>query len=103
MSNPFRYAMGERTPPFPSPLPSPRGEGERDAVCMLISGCNDYPAFVGTTNTGNNIARQRPFRSARMLFPLLWGEGQGEGERGSRLAAAPGHVQTEDLREGCPS
>jgi len=64
-------AHSKRSPsPLPSPLPSPPGEGEFSAVSRKVE----------SQRLPDGLAKKE---TARLLFPRLGGEGQGEGERHS--------------------
>jgi hypothetical protein len=70
MRNPFDnlYLATNQRLPSPHPRPLPRGEGEPSAS-LSNNPSAEFAASLPWSNT-----------QLRTLFPLPWGEGQGEGE-----------------------
>ena len=79
-------AMENRTKPSPSPHPLLRGEGERANAsstfgeCWLRSHASKLGAKAARLLHDRTPWRTQSFQPSRVVLPLPWGEGWGEGE-----------------------
>src|SRR5688572_30262192 len=81
----------------------PHGETKMNKTSTKMNTCGGGGGFIftklsrmspatsaGTTRPGGEANDRRIHRDGRQLFPLPWGEGQGEGQTGTS-SAGPGH------------